>query len=151
MLPDDILIRTNVARSGMTVRTVFRECLEAGVQSLPFLDENDSITGRVTLKYILNRSIVPAHMVELAHVIGPRLSSFDEMEKRMQEVFHDPVDPYVQDPHATIFRDSELMKALAIMEHYDTSYLFVVDGERYEGTLTIQGIARWMMSLASQS
>jgi len=151
MLPDDILRRTKVAKTGMSVRTVFEECLEAGVQSLPFLDENDTITGRVTLKYILNRSIVPAHMVELAHVIGPRLSSFDEMEKRVQKVLDDPVDRYVQEPHATIFVDTELMKALAIMEHYDTSYLFVLDGERYQGTLTIQGIARWMMSLAGGS
>ena len=36
------------------------------------------------------------------------------------------------------------MKALAIMEHYDTSYLFVIDDDSYRGTLTIQGIAAWM-------
>jgi len=151
MLPDDILIRTKVARSGMTVRSIFEECLESRVQSLPYLDAGDQIAGRVTLKYIINRSIVPAHMVELAHVIGPRLSSFDEMEKRMKSVFDDPVDSFVQEPHASIFPDTQLMKALAIMEHYDTSYLFVVDGERYQGTLTIQGIAAWMMQLAGES
>ena len=145
MLPEKILIRTKVARAGMTVRDVFRECLHAHVQSLPYCDQEGKIVGRVTLKNIINRSIVPAHMAELAHVIGPRMSAFDEMERRMKEVFDDPVEPYVQEAHASIYSDSVLMKALAIMEHHDTSYLFVIDNGEYKGTLTIQGIAAWMM------
>ena len=35
MLPDDLLIVTRVAQSGMLVRDVYRECLSARVQSLP--------------------------------------------------------------------------------------------------------------------
>ena len=37
------------------------------------------------------------------------------------------------------------MKALTMMEHHDTSYLFVVDAGVYRRTLTTQGIAAWMV------
>ena len=144
MLPDDLLIVTRVARPGMLVRDVFRECLSARVQSLPFQDEAGRITGRVTLKYIANRSIVPEYVAQFALVVGDRLSTFEEMERRLPEVFDHPVEDYVQEPHASIPSDTQLMKALAIMEHYDTSYLFVIDEGAYRGTITIQGIAAWM-------
>lgn len=147
MLPEDILIRTKVANADMRVRDIFEQCLQARVQSLPYSDETGAITGRITLKNIINRSIVPAYLAELAPVISTRLSSFDELEARMLQVFEEPVAPYVQEPHASVYSDTELMKALAIMEHHDTSYLFVIDGADYKGTLTIQGIAAWMMRL----
>ena len=50
----------------------------------------------------------------------------------------------MQEPHASIPSDTQLMKALAIMKHYDTSYLFVIDEGTYRATITIQGIAAWM-------
>ena len=145
MLPDDLLIVTRVARSGMLVRDVFRECLSSRVQSLPYCDASGSITGRVTLKYIANRSIVPDHVVQLARVVGDRLRTFEEMERRLPEVFGHRVEDYVQEPHASIPSATQLVKALAIMEHYDTSYLFVIDEGTYRGTITIQGVAAWMM------
>ena len=144
MLPDDLLVVTRVARSGMLVRDVFRECLSARVQSLPYRDTSGNITGRVTLKYIANRSIVPEYVAQLALVVGDRLATFEEMERRLPEVFAHRVEDYVQEPHASIPSATQLMKALAIMEYYDTSYLFVIDDGVYRGTITIQGIAAWM-------
>ena len=144
MHPDDVRIVTRVARPGMLVRDVFRECLSARVQSLPYCDASGSITGRVTLKYIANRSIVPEYVAQLALVVGDRLATFEEMERRLPEVFGHRVEDYVQEPHASIPSATQLMKALAIMEHYDTSYLFVIDDGAYRGTITIQGIAAWM-------
>ena len=149
MLPDDILIVTRVARPGMLVRDVFRECLSARVQSLPYCDASGSTIGRVTLKYIANRSIVPEYVAQLALVVGDRLATFEEMEHRLPEVFGHRVEDYVQEPHAWIPSATQLMKALAIMEHYDTSYLFVIDDGLYRGTITIQGIAAWMARLDS--
>ena len=40
MLPDDLLIVTRAAQPGMLVRDVFRECLSARVQSLPYRDDD---------------------------------------------------------------------------------------------------------------
>ena len=77
-------------------------------------------------------------------MIGDRLATFEDMERRLPEVFDHRVEDYVQEPHASIPSATQLMKALAIMEHYDTSYLFVIDEGAYRGTITIQGIAAWM-------
>ena len=145
ILPHDILIVTRTAHPGMVVRDVFRECLSARVQALPYRDESGLITGRVTLKYIVNHSVVPAYVAELAHVIGDDHATFEEMERRLPAIFDRGVEEYVQEPHASIHSDTQLMKALAVMEHHDTSYLFVVDEGVYRGTITIQGIAAWMV------
>jgi len=83
MLPEEILVRTKIAQHPTTVRAVFDECLRAGVQALPFCDDEGKMTGRVTLKNIINRSILPAHMADLAHLIGPRLASSIDLEWRM--------------------------------------------------------------------
>ena len=145
MLPPELLIKTRVARAGMKVREIFEECLRARVQSMPYCDDRDIVIGRVTLKQVINRSIVPAYMAELAPVLGSDMVAFDEMEETARQVLGDGVEPYVQEPHAAIDSNTPLMKALAVMEHYDTSYLFVVDEGRYQGTLTVPGIAAWMM------
>jgi CBS domain-containing protein len=43
------------------------------------------------------------------------------------------------------------IKALAIMEKNDTSYLFVVDDGEYQGIVTIQGIAAKMSEMYAES
>ena len=145
MLSDELLIVTRVARPGLRVRDVFRECLAAHVQALTYCDGAGRITGRVTLKHIVNSEIVPAHVAALAHVVGDRHAAFERMERRLPEIFGHRVDGYVQEPHPSIGSEAQLMKALTMMEHHDTSYLFVVDAGVYRGTLTIQGIAQWMV------
>lgn len=150
MLPPDLLIKTRVAHAGMKVREIVQECLHARVQSMAYCDDSDIVTGRITLKYIVNRSIIPEYMAELAPVLGSNMALFDEMEERMSKVLDLSIEPYVQAPHAAIDSTTPLMKALAVMEHYDTSYLFVVDHGHYQGTLTVPAIAAWMMRTGKQ-
>ena len=83
----------------------------------------------------------------LARVVGDHLATFEEMERRLPAVFDRRVEDHVQEPHASIDSNARLMKALAVMERYDTSYLFVIDGGACRGTITIQGIAAWMVRL----
>ena len=133
MLSDELLIVTRVARPGLRVRGVFRECLAAHVQALPYCDGSGRITGRVALKHIVNSEIVPAHVVGDCH------ATFERMERRLPEIFGHRVDGYVQEPHPSVGSEAQLMKALTMMEHHDTSYLFVVDAGVYRGTLTHPG------------
>lgn len=46
--------------------------------------------------------------------------------------------------------DAPLIKALALMEQNDTSYLFVVDSGEYQGAVTIQSLARMFAQLGQQ-
>ena len=142
-----ILIPTIVARSDMTVREVFAECIRAHIPALPFSDDKEQITGRVTLKNILKTSCLPEYMVELAQMLGDQLSCMQNVEAKAKELLGNPVQPYVLDGYLSITSKSSGIKALAMMEQADTSYIFVVDDGIYKGIVSIQGLARMLSSL----
>ena len=144
---DPILIPTEVAKPGMLVSEVFAECIRANIPGIPFCDAHGRIIGRVTLKNILKKSCLPEYMVELARVLGDQLSCMEDMEGKAKQLMHNPIDPYAQEPHMSTTSDSPAVKALALMEQNDTSYIFVVDDGRYQGTITIQGLARMITRL----
>ena len=144
---DSILIQTKVIRPGMVVRNLFLECGRAQVQSLPFVDEQGRLAGRITLKNVLRVSCLPEYMVEMASLLGPQLSCVENAEAKAREILCNPVEPYVQQMPKTIDSSGPLIKALAFMEKNDTSYIFVVDDGEYRGIITIQAIAAAMSEL----
>jgi len=142
-----VLIPTMVIRPGMYVRDVFTECGRLNIHALPFGNKEGILSGRVTLKNIMKFSCLPEHMIELAHLLGNQMSCIDNAEEKAQEVICNVIDPYVLELTETIPSTEPLIKALAIMERNETSYIFVVDDGEYKGQITIQGIARIMSSL----
>ena len=135
---------TETIRPGMVVRDLFLECGRAQVQSLPFMDAEGSLAGRITLKNVLRVSCLPEYMVEMAALLGPQMSCVENAEAKAREILCNPVEPYVQRMPKTIASSAPLIKALAFMEKNDTSYIFVVDDGEYKGIITIQGIAAAM-------
>ncbi len=135
------MISSRVADNGMTVRELFEECARANLPGLPFCDDQGRIVGRVTLKNVLKRSCLPEYMVELAHVLGERFSHMEDMTVDIIHLLDKPVAPYVQEPHLSLESDSTAVKALAMMEQSDTSYILVVDQGHYLGTVTIHSLA----------
>jgi len=148
MLVKDTIIHTGVVRAGMLVRDVFAECGRSHVQALPFVDGSGRITGRVTLKNIMKFACLPEYMVEMAPLLGSFLSCVDHAEQKVKEVLCSPVDEYVREASQFIASDAPAIKALAIMEGSDTSYIFVVDEGEYKGIISIQGIAARMSEMA---
>lgn len=144
-----VMIETDVAHSGMLVRELFQACGQAQVQALPYVDESGHLSGRVTLKNVLRLSCLPEYVVELAPMLNQRMSCVDHAEEKAREMLCCPIEPFVQRAHETITSDAPLIKALALMEKHDTSYIFVVDDGVYRGTVTIQGIAASMSHLAA--
>jgi CBS domain-containing protein len=147
MLVEDCVIQTGIVSPGMLVRDVFAECGRLHVQALPFVDAQGRIAGRVTLKNIMKFACLPEHMVELAPLLGSFLSCVDNAEQKVHEVLCSPVDAYVRQASLFIQPEAPAIKALAIMEKNDTSYLFVVENGQYRGLITIQGIAEKMSEL----
>lgn len=141
---EQILVPTMIIEPGMHVRELFLECHRAQVQALPYRDETGRLAGRVTLKNVLRVSCLPEYMVNLASLLGPQLSCVDSAEAKAREILRNPVEPYVQALPATIESSAALIKALAVMEKNDTSYIFVVDQGQYRGVITIQAIAHQM-------
>jgi CBS domain-containing protein len=148
---EQVLIPTRVATAGMTVREVFEECSRANSPGLPFSDDNGRITGRITLKNILKSVCLPDYLVELVRVLGEQPSSLQDMEDQVKQILNNPVDPYIQEPHLSITSGSSVVKAMALMEQSDTSYIFVVDEERYLGVVTIHNLASKLVHLDKPS
>lgn len=143
-----VMIETDVAHSGMLVRELFVACGQAQVQALPYLNKSGRLSGRVTLKNVLRLSCLPEYVVELAPMLNLNMSCVDHAEEKAKEMLCCPIEPFVQGVHETIPPAAPLIKALALMEKLDTSYIFVVDDKVYRGTVTIQGIAASMSQLA---
>ena len=142
-----ILIPTKVANSGMTVREVFEECCRAHIPALPFCTKSGRITGRVTLKNIMKCSCLPDYIIESARILGEEMSCMEDIESKAKQLLCVPVDPYVQEPALFLSSDAPAIKALAMMEQNDTSYLFVVDDGQYQGAVTIQSLANMFIRL----
>ena len=143
-----ILIPTKVASHGMMVREVFVECGRAHIPALPFCTRSGRITGRFTLKNIMKLSCLPDYIIESARILGEEMSCMNDIESKAKRLLCTPVDPYVQDPALSLTSDAPAIKALAMMEQNDTSYLFVVDDGQYQGAVTIQSLARMLTRLS---
>ena len=145
---ENILIKVEAAHSGMCVGEMFDRCLKYQVPSLPFVDADGRITGRLSIKNCLKRSCLPEHMVEMADVLSPKLSCLKNAEAKAKQVLTQPVDQYLLKPPKAIKSDSAVMKVLAMMEKMDTGFLFVVDENGiYQGVVTIQSLANRMLEL----
>ena len=138
---EQVLIPTKVAKAGMTVREVFKECARANTPGLPFCDHGGLITGRVTLKNILKKSCLPDYVVAMARILGEQISNVQDMEAVAKQLLNNPADLYAQEPHISLTSASSTVKALAMMAHSDTSYIFVVDKGQYKGVVTIHCLA----------
>ena len=142
-----ILIPTRVANAGTMVREVFMECGRANIPALPFCTKSGRIAGRVTLKNILKISCLPDYIIESARILGEEMSCMEDVEAKAKRLLDTPVEPYVLEPTLSLSSDAPVIKALALMEQNDTSYLFVVDDGQYQGTVTIQCLAKMFSRL----
>ena len=94
-----------------------------------------------TLKNILKKSCLPDYLVQMARVLGEQISGVQDVEVKAKEVLRQPIDAFVQKPHLSLSSGSSVVKALAMMEQSDTSYIYVVDSGRYRGVVTIHCLA----------
>ncbi|MGB5705254.1 MAG: CBS domain-containing protein [Arenicellales bacterium] len=87
----------------------------------------------------------------MVRILGEQPSSLQDMEDQVKQILNNPVDPYIQEPHLSITSGSSVVKAMALMEQSDTSYIFVVDEERYLGVVTIHNLASKLVHLDKPS
>ncbi|MGB5258979.1 MAG: CBS domain-containing protein [Gammaproteobacteria bacterium] len=143
----DILITTKTATRDMNVRELVIECTRANIPGLPFTTPSGRISGRVTLKNILKLTYLPDYIIESARFLGDQLFSIEDLEAKTKQMMENPVETYAQEAHLTIPSDATAIKALAMMEQNDTSYIFVVDDDLYLGVVTMQSLARKFLSI----
>jgi hypothetical protein len=58
-----------------------------------------------------------------------------------------PIETFLLEDHPSTDSQSSPLKAIALMERYDTTYLFIVDDGAYKGVVNVLGIARGMLDM----
>ena len=137
----DLIVPTAVASPGMLVGDVFRECVSRQVPGIPFRNANGKIIGKASIRHVLKINCIPAFMVKHAGLLGDRLERLMVPSDKAHHMLSLPIDPFVLPDMAVINSEAPVFKALAVMEKHDTTYLFVVDGDEYHGTISIKGMA----------
>ena len=143
----EIITPTRVARAGMSVSEVFEECVARRVPGIPFCNARDEVIGRVSLRHTLKMTCIPGFMVKGAHLLGDTIEAVRIPEVLATEVLLMPAEHFVLEPLAIVTSAAPVVKALAMMEHFNSSYAFVIDDGVYKGIVTRMWIASLMLKL----
>jgi predicted transcriptional regulator len=136
---------TGYMRHGMILRDFFEEAVRCNVPGLPFVDEQDRIVGRISLREIYKCIAVPDSFLTVADALGDQTDNLDLPEMKVRETMDNAVDKYVLANIPSVSPRSSIVKALSIMELHNTSYIFLLENGKYEGVVTRMVIARRML------
>ena len=142
---ENIVIPTGTTHTGMTVADGFRECLRCHVPAIPHTDADGRVTGRFSIRETLRRACIPDVMVNYADLLGETAGCMQIPEAHAHKLLHLPVDPFVDNRVMQITPGTAVAKAVALLERYSSSYLFVIDNGQYIGMLTTEGIGKRML------
>jgi predicted transcriptional regulator len=138
---------TGFMRHGMTLRDFFQETVRCNVPGLPYVDEHDQIIGRISIRDVYKCIAVPDSILRIADAMGDgdQMSNLDMPEMKALEVMATPVESYLLEKIPTVSPSSTVVKALALMEVHNSSYIFLIEDGQYKGVVTRMIIAKRML------
>lgn len=138
---------TGFMRHGMTLRDFFQETVRCNVPGLPFVDENDQIVGRISIRDVYKSIAVPDSLLRIADAMGDgeQISKLDLPEIEVLKTMASPVENYLLEKIPAVSPRSSVVKALALMEVHNSSYIFLIEDGKYEGVVTRMIIAERML------
>jgi hypothetical protein len=137
-----ISIPTKVARPGMSVGEVMWECVEKDVPGIPFMDAEGRIASRFSVRHMFLLCCIPEDIIQGAHLLGDDIEALEFPHIKADELMAKKVDDYIFPDAIQLSPNFQAIKALAIMEQYNTNYLFVTEGADYQGVVTRLNIAK---------
>jgi predicted transcriptional regulator len=137
-----VAIPTKIARPGMSVGEALRECAEKNVPGIPFKDAAGNFTGRFSIRHTFLLYCIPPDIIQGAHLLDDHIDELEFPRVRAEEMMARTVDDFIFPDVIRLAPSFQAIKALAIMEHFNTEYLFVMDGDDYQGVVTRMSIAR---------
>lgn len=142
----DCTIKTGFITEEMTVKQAFTECVKYNTPGLPYIDENKKIIGRFSIRNTFYATSIPADLIKHAHLLGNDIEHLEIPEQDACEYINKPANLFLVNQILHLHPDSQIVKALALMEQFDTSYLFVVDdNDQYLGVVTHLSITRLLL------
>lgn len=142
---EHLSIATGVMRKGMTLRDFFEECVRCNVPGLPYVDDAGKIVGRISIRDVYKHLAIPDHVIRVADLLGDQTNRIDLPEMKVTEAMKLPVESFLLGNITSVSPRSSVVKALAIMELFNTSYIFLLEDEQYRGVVTRMVIARRML------
>jgi len=139
------IIKTDVARSGMTFADALRECVDKGVSGIPYVDDQGRVIGRFSLRNAFLQLSIPKDMVKGAHLLGDLDTHTSIVDLRVGDLLERPIDEMILNNIVCLSPNSPVIKALALMEKFNSSYLFLMEKDQYLGVITRPGIARLVL------
>lgn len=142
----DVVIPTGVVYSGTVIGDAFRECVSHGVGGLPYCNSEGEIVGRFSLRHTFKSLCLPQDLSHHAHLLGDRICSESTPEVVSGDILKMVIDPYIITSRiATVTPNSPVVKALSIMEKFNSGYIFLLDGDRYVGVITRMAVASLLL------
>jgi len=151
----EIITPTATVKSGDTVKEMFESCIEADVPALPFRDKEGLIQGFISLKRVMGKDCLPNYLVELAGLLSNDMHCTTQAMEKISTLFSKPVDDYIEKPFRFVASDTILIRAVALMEQHNSSFIFVADCADdvdkshcdYKGIITRLSVAKKMLQI----
>ncbi len=142
---ENISIPTGVMQQGMNLRDFFEEALRCSVPGLPYVNENEQITGRISLRDVYKKIVIPESLLPYIDMLGDNTDNLDVPELDVIKKMALPIEDFVLDDIPSVSSRSSIVKALTLMEVHNSSYIFLIDEGVYKGVVTRMVVARRML------
>lgn len=139
------IVETPVARPGMLVGEALRICVDKGVPGIPYIGGDGWIQGRFSVRNVFLLSTIPPDMIKGAHLIGDEALHLELPPDHYAGLFHQTIDATILKDVAMLSSNAQITKAMALMEKFNSSYMFVVDDDEYRGVVTRLGLTRVLL------
>ncbi len=139
------IVETPVTRPGMLIGDALRICVDKGVPGLPYVGTDGSILGRFSVRNTFLISSIPGDMIKHAHLIGNEALHLEHPKDHYRELFAQPIDDTILYDIAWLSSGAQITKAMALMEQFNSSYLFVIDDGQYRGVVTRLKLTRVLL------
>ncbi len=144
----DCTTSTGFITEDMTVKQAFAECVKYNTPGLPYVDKDQKIIGRFSIRNTFYATSIPADLIKHAHLLGNDIEHLDIPEQNVSEYLNKPANEFLINQILHLNPDSQIVKALALMEQFNTSYLFVVDdNDQYLGVVTHLSITNLLLKI----
>ena len=140
-----LAVMTGAMRKGMTLRDFFQEAARCNVPGLPYVDEQNRIAGRISVRDVYKRIAVPDSFLGLADAMGDQTDRLDLSERKILKAFAFPVENYLLENIPSVSPYSSIVKALTLMEAHNTHYIFLIENGEYKGVVTRMVIENRML------
>lgn len=139
------IIPTPVAKPGMQIGQALRICVDVGLPGIPFVDAQGEIVGRYSVRNTFRVLSIPSDVVQGAHLIGHEAAHLELLPEHYRTICTQSIDDLVLPEVALLSSNAQITKAMAMMERFNSSYLFVIDDGIYKGAVTRLGLTRILL------